>query len=260
MDFYKYQGTGNDFIIVDNRNNLFTNKSKENIANLCHRKFGIGADGLILLEQCEDADFYMQYFNNDGAESSMCGNGGRCLAAFAHYLKIGSAGKMVFKAIDGYHEAIVKDNNYVSLKMNDVFDIKILTNSYELNTGSPHYVTYENDLKSLAITEAAHKIRYSSTYKQQGINVNYVQTINNNNIKVRTYERGVEDETLSCGTGVTACAIVHGIKNNFVNGDYEVVVLTPGGKLFVTYKKSDNVFTNVWLTGEAVQVFSGNLA
>ncbi len=256
IKFYKYQGTGNDFIIVDDRQKTF-NTDKAHVAQLCHRRFGIGADGLILLQPHQELDFYMQYFNSDGAESSMCGNGGRCLAAFAHLLGLSKNNTMQFMAIDGVHEAKILENNVVSLKMNNVNHIAVFGDSYELNTGSPHYVAFTKQLKSFDLITNAKAIRYNSIYKQAGINVNFIEPTGTNDLFVRTYERGVEDETYSCGTGVTACAIVQAVKNNFSNGQHAINIQTPGGNLTVSYQKNENTFTNVWLTGPAVLVFTG---
>jgi diaminopimelate epimerase len=254
--FYKYQGTGNDFIIVDDRQRTF-NTDKGHIAALCQRRFGIGADGLILLQPHHRFDFYMQYFNSDGKESSMCGNGGRCLAAFAHLLGLSKNNIVQFMAIDGMHEAKIMDNKMVSLKMNNVYHIKVLGDAYELNTGSPHYVAFTNHLKSFDLITNAKEIRYNSNYSKDGINVNFIEPKGTNNLFVRTYERGVEDETYSCGTGVTACAIVQAVKNNFTNGQHVINIETPGGNLTVSYYKNENAFTNVWLTGQAILVFTG---
>ncbi|MFN4084266.1 MAG: diaminopimelate epimerase [Bacteroidia bacterium] len=256
IEFYKYQGTGNDFIIIDDREKNL-NLSKQQIEFLCNRRFGIGADGLILLQNHSNADFYMQYFNSDGAESTMCGNGGRCIASFAHLLNIGSNQKIVFNAIDGKHEALILKDETISLKMNDVTNIKFIGNDFELNTGSPHYVVFANDIKNLNLIEWARKIRYNDTYNKTGINVNAVQVDNENYIRVRTYERGVEDETLSCGTGVTACAIAYFKHKKLPIGSYNINVITPGGELQVTYNATENGFNNIWLTGKATYVFRG---
>lgn len=256
--FYKFQGTGNDFVIVDDRQKLF-NTDKAYVAQLCHRRFGIGADGLILLQPHPTADFFMQYFNSDGAESTMCGNGGRCLAAFAHLLGIGNNNRMQFMAVDGLHDAIIMENNLVSLKMNDVMQVKNLGNAFELNTGSPHYVAYTTDLNNFDLISNAKAVRYNKTYAQNGINVNFIETTSAAQINVRTYERGVEDETYSCGTGVTACAMVQAIHHNFSDGKHTISIQTPGGNLQVSFNKQNNAFTDVWLTGPAVLVYTGNI-
>lgn len=253
MKFYKYQGTGNDFILLDNRENLYQNID---VAKLCNRKFGIGADGLMLLQNHDLYDFEMVYFNSDGNISSMCGNGGRCIVAFAKKMKVFEGNKTYFWAIDGLHEAIIT-NDYVELKMIDVDSIKQIENDYQLNTGSPHYVNFNSNIDQINIIEDAHKIRYNETYKDKGINVNFVEIKNENTIRVRTYERGVEDETLSCGTGVTASALAYSLRTqsqlNSIN------IETPGGILTVKFEKVNNNYLNVWLCGSATFVFEGEI-
>ena len=204
--FYKYQGTGNDFIMLDNRLLTFPKKDIQLIEQLCDRRFGIGADGLILLESHTNYDFKMVYFNSDGNESSMCGNGGRCLVAFAKQLGIIEA-SAEFEAVDGYHYAEISTDELVSLQMKEVDNIKVHQNYSFLNTGSPHHVQIVSDLKTLDVKLEGSKIRYSELYGADGSNVNFVHQIDSKTFSVRTYERGVEDETLSCGTGATAVAI-----------------------------------------------------
>lgn len=252
MKFYKYQGTGNDFVMIDNRDLSF-NKDKNHIAQLCDRRFGIGGDGLILLENDNKADFRMVYFNADGGESTMCGNGGRCIVAFAHFLNI-FRGKCTFNAIDGIHEAEI-NNGIVKLKMIDVKNISQYDKSFILNTGSPHLVQYIQDIETYDVHKKGHHIRYSDTYKKEGINVNFIQPISNTEIFVRTYERGVEAETLSCGTGVTASALTFMVKQS-IN---EVRVKTLGGSLKVYAEKYNEGFINIWLEGAATQVFYGEI-
>jgi diaminopimelate epimerase len=254
LQFYKYQGTGNDFVIVDNRKRTF---DKLPVKQICNRRFGIGADGLMLLEETPGYDFKMVYYNSDGNVSSMCGNGGRCLGMFAHKLGLGENKTLDFTAIDGPHTVIILDNEMVSIKMNDVEKVKLLGNDFELNTGSPHYVKFIDDTDKLDILNEAHKVRYASKYKDKGINVNFVQETGNHSLKVRTYERGVEDETYSCGTGVTACAIALSEKNKFTDGNYQIQLDTPGGKLEVRFTKSAGKYLEIWLTGPAVEVYSG---
>ena len=258
LSFYKYQGTGNDFVMIDNRQQLISKNNTKLINNLCDRKFGIGADGLILLEQPENdrEDFKMLYFNADGKESSMCGNGGRCIVAFAKYLGIIEE-KAAFSAIDGYHKAEIKDGE-VSLKMMDVSKVEEGTSFVFLNTGSPHHVIFSDDIDSLDLKKAGAAIRYSDLYRETGgTNVNFVQVKEDGILKVRTYERGVEDETLSCGTGVTAVALAA-----FVSGKAKtnrVEMQTPGGLLTVSFEKEENRFKNIWLSGPARQVFKGDI-
>ncbi len=256
LTFYKYQGTGNDFIIFDNRKGdiVLTNKQ---VKHLCDRKFGIGADGLMLLSNKEGYDFEMIYYNADGSPSSMCGNGGRCLVQFAHSLGIHKS-KYHFIAVDGAHDAEIDEmSKTVRLKMQDVDKVEEHGGHAILNTGSPHYVKFDTDVRNKNIIEEAREIRYNNTFKEEGINVNFVETISSYEIYVRTYERGVEDETLSCGTGVTAAALMSA--HNDV-GFNEVEVLTNGGKLSVEFNKvSDEVFTDIYLCGPATFVYKGNI-
>lgn len=252
IHFYKYQGTGNDFILIDNRDLYFPKQNTELINKICNRRFGIGGDGLILLENHSEHDFQMVYFNSDGNESTMCGNGGRCLVAFAHFLGIFEK-KAIFNAIDGLHEAEIQEN-IIKLKMINVEEIKQIENNYELNTGSPHFVKYVENVEKLDVYQEGQKIRYSPTYKEKGINVNFVSKISDNEIFVRTYERGVEDETYSCGTGVTASCLTW-MKNFNLN---EVAVKTLGGNLKVYAEKEGDKFKNIWLEGPTQQVFEGN--
>ena len=256
LTFYKYQGTGNDFILIDNRNLFFHKIQKDLIHRLCDRKFGIGADGLILLENHSSLDFEMVYFNADGNESTMCGNGGRCMVIFAQQLGIIS-NTTQFLAIDGLHEAIIVGNNWVELKMGDVNNIETYQNDFILNTGSPHYVQFKSNLDDLSIFEAGQTIRYSSRFKEEGINVNFVVQ-QKNVLEVATYERGVEDETLSCGTGVVASALSYHRKS----GDSslsQVNIKTKGGDLAVKWKFVDNSYQDIWLCGPAKMVFEGRI-
>ncbi len=256
IHFYKYQGTGNDFVIIDDRNtSLDKILNTENIHFICHRRFGIGADGLILLKNSKNHDFKMIYFNSDGNESTMCGNGGRCIVHFAHLLNIFSD-KSTFEAIDGLHDAMISEDGLVHLKMINVDNISTINNdTYQLNTGSPHYVSFCDEMPD-DIGHSGAAVRYSDIYKKEGINVNFV--INkDNHLEVNTYERGVEDETLSCGTGVTAVAIAMGIKENKM-GSIVQHIKTKGGYLQVAYElHAGGKASNVWLIGPAVRVFSG---
>ncbi|MDO4763663.1 MAG: diaminopimelate epimerase [Flavobacteriaceae bacterium] len=251
IHFYKYQGTGNDFIMIDNRTEFFPKQNTQLIKKICDRRFGVGGDGLILLENHQCYDFQMIYYNSDGNESTMCGNGGRCLVAFAHFLNIFER-KTTFNAIDGHHEAEIQ-GSIVKLKMIDVEDIQQINDDYELNTGSPHFVKYVENVENFDVYKNGYEIRNSPAYPE-GINVNFVSKIADNEIFVRTYERGVEDETYSCGTGVTASCLTW--MKNF-NLD-EVVVKTLGGNLKVYAEKNENGFKNIWLEGPAKQVFEGH--
>ena len=251
IKFYKYQGTGNDFIMIDNRNQSFPKHDVDLVKKMCDRRFGIGADGLILLENHESFDFQMVYYNSDGNESTMCGNGGRCIVAFARFLNVFEH-KATFNAIDGLHEAEI-NGNVVKLKMIDVPEIAKIDADYQLNTGSPHFVRYVEDVQNLDVYKNGYEIRNSEPYKKEGINVNFVSKISDNEVFVRTYERGVEDETYSCGTGVTASCLT--FMNEFGGG--EVSVKTLGGNLKVYAEKYEAGFRNIWLEGPAEYVFEG---
>jgi diaminopimelate epimerase len=254
--FYKYQGTGNDFVMIDNRHLQFDKNDTKQIAFLCDRRFGIGADGLILLEHHDTADFKMVYYNADGNESSMCGNGGRCITAFAKHLGI-IENSALFEAIDGMHEATIIDS-IVSLKMQNVSGIEHHKDHVFLDTGSPHHVQLESNLEDLDVKTTGRKIRYGVLYNEAGCNINFVFKNTNDNFSVRTYERGVEDETLSCGTGVTAVALaMHFIGETEKN---IITLQTEGGLLKVSFEKTDNGYENIWLIGPAIQVFKGELS
>ncbi len=258
MHFYKYQGTGNDFVMIDDRGNKFDLARTDYIRHLCDRRFGIGADGLILLRLCPEAHFEMVYFNSDGNLSSMCGNGGRCIARFAQHLGIIDA-HCTFKAIDGMHHASM-DNFEVSLKMNDVSAVEESPAFYYLDTGSPHAVKYIDSLRDLDIVTEGRKIRDSERFASFGTNVNFI-ALENNILKIRTYERGVEGETLSCGTGVTAAALTHAIHSKFNAGAYSIPLVSEGGSLKVTFD-FDGIqsFTNIHLIGPAEKSFEGEIS
>jgi diaminopimelate epimerase len=252
MTFYKYQGTGNDFVVIDNRNGFFPKDNHSMIAEICNRKYGIGADGLLLLENNSKVDFTMVYYNADGKLGSMCGNGGRCIVHFANFLNIINE-NIVFEAIDGLHEASI-NNAIISLKMNDVASINVNTNSVFLNTGSPHHVEMVEDLKNYNVAENGFLIR-NKTYGKEGSNINFVEKIGTNLFAVRTYERGVEAETLSCGTGVTAVAIALSETNRIDTNNVELH--TEGGNLLVHFNKLNGTYYDVYLEGPAKQVFKG---
>jgi diaminopimelate epimerase len=253
--FYKYQGTGNDFIIIDNREGKI-DLSQKQVNFLCDRRFGIGADGLMLLNIKEGYDFEMKYYNADGRESSMCGNGGRCLTKFAYDRGIQKK-EFKFIAIDGEHEAVLNDNGWIHLKMKDVHEIHHHSGDAVLNTGSPHLVKQVTNIKHTDVYHEGHAIRYSKAFSPDGLNVNFVESLSDTSIYVRTYERGVEDETYSCGTGVTACALVLAYNNIGFN---HVDIQTKGGELAVEFdKEGDNEFKNVCHCGPATFVFSGEI-
>lgn len=253
INFEKYHGTGNDFIMIDNRDNHFPKQNQALIAQWCTRRIGIGADGLILLENHPDKkiDFKMVYFNADGRESTMCGNGGRCILAFAHSKGIFKE-KTVFEAIDGLHEGNVNEES-ISIKMKDVNEVEaISTTEYFLDTGSPHFVKIVDEFPE-NFTEQARTIRNNDRFKAEGVNVNFIIP-NKANLKIRTFERGVEDETFSCGTGAVAAAVC----NAFLHNELATKILTLGGTLKVGLTKNNHNFSNIWLTGSTVKVFEGS--
>ncbi len=253
LQFFKYQGTGNDFVIIDNRQNVFPKNDTKLIVRLCDRRFGIGADGLILIENDEKSDFNMVYYNSD-ASQSLCGNGGRCAVAFAHYLgMIGN--ETTFNAIDGLHYATIEGGE-VNLKMGNVDEIKEKSTYTFLNTGSPHHVQMVDNLEEVDVKTVGAKLRYGM-YGQSGSNINFVSQVDDGSFNARTYERGVEDETLSCGTGVTAVAIaMH--KMGKTKSDL-VKINMPGGNLSVSFEQQNGSYTNIFLKGPAKQVYKGEI-
>ena len=255
VKFYKYQGTGNDFVMIDNRGYGLT-KERDVIEKLCNRRFGIGGDGLIYLQNKAGYDFEMVYFNSDGNESSMCGNGGRCLIQFARHLGVITT-HCKFMAVDGEHEGQILIDGTVSLKMKDVEAIENLNSDYVMNTGSPHYVQFVNGVNNLKVVDEAQKIRYNERFAAEGINVNFVEKKSADELFVRTYERGVEGETLSCGTGVVASALAFASKNGTLMN--EVSIETLGGKLQVKFEAVGNRYRNVYLIGPAESVFEGTV-
>ena len=254
IKFYKYQGAGNDFIIIDNREKVANKLTAQQINKMCDRHFGIGGDGLMLLNEKEGFDFEMVYYNADGNKGSMCGNGGRCIVQFASNMGI-KKNEYIFSATDGIHKAKVDLDKQVSLQMNDVSGVEFSLDHYVLNTGSPHYVKFVSVVDEINVVSEGRKIRNSKDFAKEGINVNFVETLDDDHIFVRTYERGVEDETLSCGTGVTASALIAAHNDNGFN---RVEIKTKGGNLSVEFDKiSDTEFKNIWLSGPATFVFSG---
>jgi diaminopimelate epimerase len=256
LEFYKYQGTGNDFVMIDNRSNSFPKENTQLVAHLCDRRFGIGADGLILLDTDAATDFRMVYYNSDGNLSSMCGNGGRCLVAFAKKLNI-IQNETTFTATDGLHYATVGADGIVSLQMIDVAEIKNTQDYSFLNTGSPHHVQLVDDLEHFNVKENGAAIRYGDLYGQQGSNINFVTKIDDATFSLRTYERGVEDETLACGTGATAVAIAMNATGQ--TNSNEINLNVEGGKLAVSFDIEDGKYTNVFLKGPAEFVFKGTI-
>ncbi len=257
LKFYKYQGTGNDFIILDNRKKEYPALTAEQIRRLCDRRFGIGADGLMILSQKEGYDFEMSYYNSDGKAGSMCGNGGRCMIKFAYHLGI-HRDVYKFLAADGEHEAEIDTDGIISLKMKDVKQIRKFHNDFVLDTGSPHYVKIVSDVMNIDVNKTGRDIRHSENFDKDGINVNFVELSGDpSKIIVRTYERGVENETYSCGTGVTASALVC-----FHNeaGFNDVEVKTLGGSLTVEFDRfNDGHYENIWLCGPAEKVYEGEV-
>ncbi len=254
LQFFKYQGTGNDFVILDNREGKFPKTNTQLVAHLCDRRFGIGADGLILLENDDTADFKMVYYNADGEEGTMCGNGGRCLVAFAHFLGIVDR-ETTFNAVDGLHYAEVEGDT-VNLKMVDVEEVHEKPAYSFLDTGSPHHVQLVKDLSHFDVHKEGKKLRYG-LYGQAGSNINFVEQEDSETFQVRTYERGVEDETFSCGTGVTAVALaMHTAGKTKAN---QVYIHTLGGDLSISFEQHNGGYTNIFLKGPAKQVYQGEI-
>ena len=253
ISFCKFQGTGNDFIIIDNRAGAYNNLTGMEVSKMCNRHFGIGADGLMLLQNKDGYDFEMIYYNADGNIGSMCGNGGRCMVKFAHDIGIVKL-NYHFLAIDGAHDATIENDNYIHLKMKDVNNVNLQESFATLDTGSPHYIAFSENIDAIDIVTVGRSIRYSDPFAAEGININFVEKKDDNTIAVRTYERGVENETLSCGTGVTASALVHACQA----GQNKIKVITLGGVIQVSFEKvSDTSFNNIFLSGEVCSVFTG---
>jgi diaminopimelate epimerase len=258
INFKKYHGTGNDFILIDNRSGDI-NLNKGQIAFICHRQFGIGADGLILLSNKPGFDFQMTYYNSDGGEGTMCGNGGRCITAFAAALGVidREAG---FSAIDGEHFSEIKAKNghefYVSLKMSDVTQVEKVEEGFFINTGSPHLVKFVSDIEKVDAYKEGKQLRWDKRFQPAGTNVNFVE-IKGDLLIVRSFERGVENITLSCGTGVTASALAASVLKNDDRKHFNINTL--GGDLKVRFDKLNNTFKNIWLEGPAVMVFEGQI-
>jgi len=256
VNFHKYQGAGNDFVIIDNRTNSITDKKEELAIKLCDRKFGVGSDGLIFIENTDEANFLVDFLNPDGSRS-FCGNGSRCGVQFALDNGVFSGSKTSFLANDGIHFAEVKKSS-INVEMKNVDKVEKINLDYFAETGSPHYVSYFDSIQDLNMIEYGQKIRYSTKYKEKGTNVNAVEVLSENHIKVRTYERGVENETLACGTGVTACALSYAVLNNIESDTINIDAV--GGKLKVSFVKGVNdSFTRIWLEGPAEFVFKGDI-
>lgn len=252
VTFYKYQGTGNDFVIIDNRK-LHLTLTTNQITAICDRRFGVGADGLILIQDHDDYDFEMVYYNSDGSQS-MCGNGSRCAVMFAHAIGAIKADSTTFLSTDGVHTATIS-GDIVSLDMHDTGLVGQRISGLFLDTGSPHHLEFVEQVDQIDVQNKGREIRYHEAYAPGGTNVNFIEVVDDHTIKVRTYERGVEGETLSCGTGVTAASIAASKKNI----QSPVSVYTRGGELIVAYEETDQGFTNVKLTGPAKKVFEGSI-
>lgn len=253
IPFHKYQATGNDFILIDNRHQVFPADDVELVKKLCNRKFGIGSDGLILIESSNDSDFNMVFYNPDGSQS-LCGNGSRCAVNFSKDLGI-IKNNTNFMTFDGIHHASI-EGDIVNLTMHDVQNVTHMSDGMFIDTGSPHYTQFVAKTEGFDVVEEGRKIRYGGLFHAEGVNVNFIQVKNSNKIYVRTYERGVEDETLSCGTGVTASAIAAGFKGVGT----EVNIVTLGGELKVRYNKGENgSFNKIVLSGPAEKVFEGEI-
>ncbi|MCL4111647.1 UNVERIFIED_CONTAM: hypothetical protein GTU68_002063 [Idotea baltica] len=246
--------------MIDNREKVFDASNHELIQQLCHRRFGIGADGIILLENDADYDFKMIYINADGFEGSMCGNGGRCIVAFAKQLNIINTNTK-FNAYDGLHEAEINPSGLINLKMVEVSNIEQrVNNDFVLDTGSPHYVRFVNNVTDINIKQEGKKIRHSEEFNKVGINVNFVSKGKlTNELNLETFERGVEAVTYACGTGAVATAICHTLHSEAKDGNYSITLITTGGKLIVNLNKTKQTFTNIWLEGEAKLVFEGQI-
>jgi len=257
INFFKYQGAGNDFILIDHRASPLKDIDNELVKQLCDRRFGIGADGLMFVTMHDQYDFEMHYFNADGRLGSMCGNGGRCIVAFAKHLGIINK-ETNFLAVDGPHYARISENGeWIDLQM---IDVDLITNdgdAFVLNTGSPHYVTLQKDLKNFDVYHTGKAIRYNETYNDKGINVNFVED-QGDHLFVRTYERGVEDETYACGTGVTAVAMAMA-KHKNQTGHLKTDVKVLGGDIKIEFDYDGEKFTNVFLCGPAKLVFEGQV-
>jgi len=255
--FSKYHGTGNDFIMIDDREKTFPLDKEFFISHLCDRRFGIGADGLILIREHPDLDFHMVYFNADGKEGSLCGNGGRCAVAFARKLGMCEA-RARFQAIDGVHDAELVRPDFIRLHMRTVSGVTRHEDHCLLDTGSPHYCVFVGGLEEMDVYHSGRKIRYGKDFKEEGINVNFIQQ-EPGNLFVRTYERGVENETYSCGTGVVASAICAALNDKTDKTAFRIRTL--GGELSVTFQRTGpDTFEDIILEGPATFVFSGTLS
>lgn len=256
IDFIKYQGSGNDFILIENINGKIPNLSRNTIQHYCHRHFGIGADGLIIIKQSKVADFYMTYYNSDGNMSSLCGNGSRCAVRFAHSHSLIQA-NATFEAYDGIHEAQILKDDRIAIRFNDIDQLEKYQDGVICDSGSPHYMQFVDNIDAIDLIPLARSIRNNSRFQEKGINVNYFQKNSSSEFGIRTYERGVENETLSCGTGVVATAIAsHFLK---ISNASKLLFQTKGGLLEVHFTVEKSKYTHISLIGHAHEVFQGQI-
>ena len=257
IKFDKYQGAGNDFIIIDNRDKKYSVLKTGQLKALCNRYTGIGSDGVILIQDTKDADFEMHYFNSDGNSGSLCGNGGRCSVAFAKRHQMIN-NKTKFKVNDGFHHAHLLSANEIRLQMQDVSSIDHYGESFFVDTGSPHYVKIVNNISSINVKKEGADIRYSDFFMPNGVNVNFLEKKNNSYFLIRTYERGVEDETLACGTGAVAGALIM-FHSGETEGETQIELEAIGGNLKVSFDNSNEGYQNIYLEGPATFVYSGSI-
>ena len=251
LSFHKYQAAGNDFVVIDNRKNVFP-KEGEHIQKICDRKFGIGSDGLILIEESIKGQFDIIFYNPDGSQS-LCGNGCRAAIRFAESLKL-ATDDAFFNAFDGLHKAQIKGKT-IKLQMANVQNGRPIEGGIFLDTGSPHFVLFVDKVHQIDVLNIGRKWRNSGLFGEGGANINFVEIQDKSKLFVRTYERGVENETLSCGTGVTAAALAASAKGC----ESAITIETKGGTLEVSFQQKDKDFVNVWLEGPAEQVFTGTI-
>lgn len=261
IPFVKYHGTGNDFVIIDHTEKQYLDPNNYDlIAAICHRRFGIGADGLMIIEKPSNElhNFEMLYFNSDGKPSTMCGNGGRCItAAFLKRSEHKEQSNLTFSFQNQtYQSTFNKENGWIKLQMQNVSFIEITSAGYILDTGSPHLVQFNDEVNSINVKKQGSVLRYSERFQEEGINVNFCAW-NKNELSVRTYERGVENETYSCGTGVVASSISYALKAQLPDGNITIPISTRGGRLSVSFQKNGSRFTDIALSGPTVKICEG---
>lgn len=259
IDFIKYHATGNDFILIDNISEKYNGFRAGKVTRLCHRRFGIGADGVILIEKHPEWDFMMNYYNSDGKIGTFCGNGSRAAVHFAKQLGLCKE-KAHFMASDGAHLAEFISDKEIRVRMHEVKEYARSGKDIILDTGSPHFIRFVKNTDEIDVVKSGRAIRNEKRFMPKGINVNFVEVENAGSFRMRTYERGVEDETWSCGTGTVAAAIAYSVlkKNNILKQSYRIS--SPGGKLKVSFeRRAENSFSKIWLQGNAIPVFSGSV-